>query len=107
MKENDRTIRNPFFADIQRNGITIVVPIKPLPHGARSITNPYYERIKAAGGVCIGIGRPKRGEKARPTIVKSVRVPPGVWRRVERQATRERISTNAAVRQALLIWLRS
>jgi len=70
--------------------------------------NAHRDRIKAEEiQIQVGLGRPKRGEKARPTVVKSVRVSPRIWKRVERQAARERISTNAAVQQALAIWLRS
>jgi len=97
--------RNPFYADVQRNGICLLTPIQSLPHGSRSPSNPYYQRVVATGGVCIPLGRPRRDEKARPTVVKSVRLTPEVWRRIEQRAARQRISTHAAVRQALLRWL--
>lgn len=96
-------VRNPFYADILRNGIVIHVP-SPAPHRSRGISNPYYAKIKDLG---IRIGRPRRGEKARPTIVKSVRLPPDLWKRMKAQADRERIPLNQAMRQAVQIWLRS
>jgi hypothetical protein len=105
MKKKAKKVRNPFYADIQRNGIIIDVPVKSLPHGKRGISNPYYARIMSEGGV--RIGRPRREEKARPTVVKSVRLPPEIWKRVQQQAEREGIPLNAAMRQAALIWLQS
>lgn len=97
---------NPFYEDVQRNGIVIDVPL-PGEDPTRRSTNPYYDRIIAAGGVQIASGRPRRGEKARPTIVKSVRLPPAIWKSLSAQAKREKITLNAAIRQAALIWLRS
>ena len=107
MKTVRRPIRNPFYAAVQRGGICFANPIKSLPHGNRVASNPYYDRIVTDGGVCVAMGRPSRHEKARPTVVKSVRLPPEVWKRVQDQAARERIPVNAAVRQAILIWLQS
>ena len=100
-------VRNPFYADVQRSGICLVNPIQSLPHGKRNPSNPYYQRIMDSGGVRIALGRPRRNEKARPTVVKSVRLPPEVWKRVKRQAAREHIPVHAAVRQAVLLWLES
>jgi hypothetical protein len=93
--------RNPFYKAIQREGITIAVK---RPERAGPTRNPYYDRIAADGGVTWG-GRAKAPR--RPTSVHSVRIDPQIWKRVAAQAARERISTNEAVRQALLIWLRS
>lgn len=98
-----QNVTNPFYEDIQRNGIIIDVPRKTVQ--GRPITNPYYARIRAAGG--IRIGRPRRGEKRRPTIVQSVRLPPELWKRVEAQAKREKITVSEALREGALIWLRS
>jgi hypothetical protein len=102
-----RRVRNPFYMEIQRSGICLINPIRSLPHGKRSPSNPYYQRIMDTGGVCIELGRPRRNEKARPTVVKSVRLPPEVWKRVTRQAAREHIPVHAAVRQAVLLWLQT
>jgi hypothetical protein len=100
-------IRNPFYEEIQRNGIVIDVQ-RPGEDPNAPSRNPYYAHIRAAGGVHIyPPGRPRRGEPRRPTVVKSVRLPPEVWKQVRAQAKRERISLNAAMRQAALIWLQS
>jgi len=107
MKKTKRRIRNPFYAAVRRDGICFVSSSRPLPHGKRAASNPYFERVMAAGGVCVAMGRPSRHEKARPTVVRSVRLPPELWHRVKRQAAREHIPVNAAMRQAVLIWLRS
>jgi uncharacterized protein (DUF4415 family) len=104
MKKRD--VRNPFYADIQREGIIFATPIQSLPHGNRKPSNPYYLRGEVEG-MHVSLGRPKRHEKARPTRVKSVRLSPDVWKRVQAQAKREQISLNAALRQAVLIWLQS
>ena len=99
--------RNPFYEEIQRNGITIDVLSSSDEHPGPS-RNPYYARIRAAGGIQIHApGRPKRGEVRQPTAVRSVRLPIEIWKRVQAQAKRERISLNAALRQAAQIWLKS
>jgi hypothetical protein len=105
----ERRIRNPFFANVERTGIRIVTSPWPAPEGGREVSNPYYRRIQQAGGVtlCIRGGRPRKGEEAGPTVVKSVRLPPEIWKRVEAQAQREGLSRHAAIRQAILIWLHS
>jgi hypothetical protein len=81
-------IRNPFYADIQKNGIIVDVE--------RSSPD------KAAV-----VGRPRRGEVRLPTAVRSIRLPKALWALVQAQARRERISINAALRQAAQIWIRS
>lgn len=104
-----RSVRNPFYERVRRTGIRLVISAEPLPHGKRKPSNPYLERIEKAGGVVlrVGRGRPRKGQEVGPTVPKSVRLPAGVWRRLDAQAAREGLTRHAAMRQAVLIWLRS
>ena len=97
-------IRNPFYEDIRKNGV--VVDVQREDGSDPPPSNPYYERIAAAGGLHTP-GRPKRGEIRAPTAVRSIRLPVELWKLVEAQAKREQISLNAAMRQAARIWLMS
>ena len=103
----EHAIKNPFYASVMRDGIHIK-PHRIIRPGV-PVTNPYFERVQRAGGVRIriGSGRPKKGEKADATETKSVRLPPVIWKRAEAQAESEGLSLHAAMRQAILIWLRS
>ncbi len=105
----ERPVRNPFFTNVERTGIRIVTPVEPLPHGGREVSNPYYPHVGQPEGVRLRVrrGRPPRGEEAGATVIKSVRLPPEIWKRVEAQAEREGLTRHAAVRQAILIWLQS
>jgi hypothetical protein len=55
----------------------------------------------------VGKGRPKRGAETGPTILKSVRLPPAVWKELERRARSEGVAVHALVRKAVLALLRS
>ena len=88
-KTSPQAIRNPFYADIQKNGIIVDVQSDAVTR--RSHTP----------------GRPRHGEKRLPTAVRSIRLPKALWELVQAQARRERISINAALRQAAQIWIRS
>ena len=102
MRKTD--IRNPFYEDIRKNGV--VVDVQREDGSDQPSSNPYYERIAAAGGLHAP-GRPRRGERREPTAVRSIRLPVDLWKLVEAQAKREQISLNAAMRQAARIWLMS
>jgi hypothetical protein len=105
-----RPVRNPFYPAVARGGIRIVTPVAaPSPISERPVTNPYYERVMKDGGVRLRIpsGRACRGEAGGATETKLVRLAPGIWKRLEAQAEREGMSRHAAIRQAVLIWLRS
>lgn len=108
-RKAERRIRNPFYERVQRDGIRIVTPTPSWPHGERKPSNPYYERVRQAGGITlrVGGGRPPKGQETGPTVIRSVRLPPQIWRRLDAQAKREGITRHAAIRQAILIWLRS
>ena len=49
-------------------------------------------------------GRPPKGVKVEPGRVRSVRIPDSTWRALQRQAKASGLSTNAAVRLAVLSW---
>jgi hypothetical protein len=104
------TVKNPFYERIRREGFQFVLPPPKKPHGRkRTVTNPYYERVAAVGGVTVHVpmGRPRKYERSRPTIVKSFRVTPDLWKLVKERAVRDHITMNAMVREALVSRLRS
>jgi hypothetical protein len=104
------TVKNPFYERIRREGFQFVLPPPKRPRGRkRAITNPYYERIVASGGVTVHVpmGRPHKHERARPTIVKSFRVAPDLWKMVRERAEHDRVTMNAIMREALVNHLRS
>ena len=70
MRKTD--IRNPFYEDICKNGI--VVDVQREDDSDLPSSNPYYERIAAAGGLHAP-GRPRRGEVRGQTTVRSIRLP--------------------------------
>lgn len=49
-------------------------------------------------------GRPPKGAKVEPGRVRSLRIPDSTWRTLQRQAKASGLSTNAAVRLAVLSW---
>ena len=49
-------------------------------------------------------GHPGRG-KSRPTIARSVRLPPAVWKALERKAKSKHVNVHQAMRAALLSWV--
>lgn len=85
-----KNCRNPFYEDIQKHGVVIDVHSEGVPESREN-----------------ALGRPRRGEARSPTAVRSVRLPTALWSLVQAQARRERISINAALRQAARIWVRS
>ncbi len=69
--------------------------------------NPYARRMATEGfSVHVERGRPKKGAETGPTIPKSVRFPAAVWRHLEERAKEEGIPLHAALRAAVLAWLR-
>jgi len=69
--------------------------------------NPYAKRIAREGIVVqVGRGRPKRLLEVGGTEPRSVRFPPAVWKRLETRARRKGLSLHAALREAILEWLR-
>ena len=52
-------------------------------------------------------GRPRKGVKVEPGKIRSLRIPDSAWRALESRAKSEGLSTNAAVRLAVLSWTAS
>ena len=70
--------------------------------------SPYAARIAKEGIVVqVGRGRPKRILEVGGTSPRSVRFPDTVWKQIEARARAERMTIHAALRQAILFWLRS
>lgn len=68
----------------------------------------YDERIKSGGlTLQVGRGRPRAGAEAGTTVPKSVRLPPAIWKELEKRAPAEGIAVHALVRKAFLALLRS
>jgi len=104
--------RNPFAKRMKTEGWELAHPgpslaslraIPELGTEAQGSQNPYADRI-AAQGVELQVGRhrPPRGSEVGPTEARSVRLPPAVWRRLERQARARGIALHALVRAAVL-----
>jgi hypothetical protein len=89
---------NPFYDDIQRNGITLVLPLSPRQRGKR----PRDDRAKT--DLVIQTGRPRRGEAPRPSRSKSVRLSDRAWEALYESARRERTTVNAQIRRAVEAW---
>ena len=70
--------------------------------------NPYAARIAAEGlMIQVGRGRPKKLLEVGKTHPRSVRFPDVVWSRVEARAQQRGITLHAALREAILAWLRN
>jgi hypothetical protein len=103
---------NPFAARIKREGWTLVhegpsaSSIEEMPEvvaGGRP--NPYAKRLKA-GGIELQVGR-GRALSGGATQVKSVRLPPALWKELEAEAAAQGIAVHALVRTAIVRWLNS
>jgi hypothetical protein len=69
--------------------------------------NPYAARIAKEGLIVqVGRGRPRKLLEVGPTRPRSVRFPEAVWKQIEMRAKARRISVHAALRQAILAWLK-
>ena len=96
-----RKISNPFYEDIQRNGITLVLPLAPRQRGNR----PRDDRART--DLLIQPGRPRRGEAPRPSKIKSVRLSNVMWDALYERARRDHTTVNAQIRNAVAAWQRS
>jgi hypothetical protein len=112
-----RVRRNRFAKRVAKEGLEFVhdepspASLAEIPEAdfdeVRVRRSPYAARIKAGGLLLqVGKGRPKRGAETGPTILKSVRLPPAVWKQLERQARAEGVAVHALVRKAVLALLR-
>jgi hypothetical protein len=68
--------------------------------------NPYAARIAAEGRFHVAPGRPRKGTETGPTVPRSIRFPAPVWRQIEKRATAEGITLHAALRAAVVAWMR-
>ena len=69
--------------------------------------NPYAARITREGiEVQIGRGRPKKLLEVGETEPRSVRFPAAIWKRLEGTAKRKGLTLHAALRKAILDWLK-
>ncbi len=70
--------------------------------------NPYAARIAREGIVVqVGRGRPKRLLEVGGTRPRSVRFPDEIWKQIETTARARGLTVHAALREAILVWLRS
>jgi hypothetical protein len=75
---------------------------------AKVTRNPYAARIAAEGiSIHTARGRPRKGTETGPTVPKSVRFPAEVWKHLEQRAKRKGLTLHAALREAVLEWVRS
>jgi len=69
--------------------------------------NPYAARIAKEGVVVqVGRGRPKKLLEVGATHPRSVRFPDEVWKQIETRARARGLTLHAALREAILVWLR-
>lgn len=104
--------KNPFAKRMQTEGWTLhheapseasLKEMPELPTRSKGRANPYAERVSANGiELQVGRGRPKKGDEVGPTQVKSIRLPPEVWKKLQRQAKRDGMTLHALVRSVLL-----
>ncbi len=108
-----RVRRNRFAKRIAAEGIEIVhdapsrASLEEMPEAdftkLKVRPNPYARRIEATGlSLQVGRGRPRRGREVGPTVLRSVRLPPSVWAKLERRARAEGVAVHALLRQAIL-----
>ncbi len=75
---------------------------------ARVRRNPYAARIAKEGIVVqVGRGRPKKILEVGGTRPRSVRFPEPVWKQIEAQAKAKGLTVHAALREAILAWLKT
>jgi hypothetical protein len=74
---------------------------------ARVRRNPYAARISKEGiTVQVGRGRPRRLREVGGTSPRSVRFPDEIWKVLEARAKRLGISLHAALREAIIAWIK-
>ena len=75
---------------------------------ARIRRNPYATGIAEEGIVVrVGRGRPKRLLEVGGTYPRSVRFPEAVWKHIEARAKAKGLTVHAALREAIIAWLRA
>ena len=110
--------QNRFAKRVKKEGILLVhdapssASLKAVPEAdfgrVKVRRSNYAERIKTGGlTLQVGRGRPRGGAETGPTILKSVRLPPAIWKELEKRARAEGVAVHALVRKAILALLRS
>ncbi len=75
---------------------------------ARVRRNPYAAAIEKSGiTIQVGRGRPKKLLEVGGTTPRSVRFPDAVWKRIEARAKARGLTLHAALREAILAWLKA
>jgi len=75
---------------------------------ARVKRNPYAARIAKHGiEVQVGRGRPRKLLEVGGTRPRSVRFPDAVWKQIDVRAKQKGLTRHAALREAILAWLRN
>ena len=108
---------NRFAKRVKKEGILLVhdgpsaASLKAIPEAdfarVKVRRSNYAERIKADGFTFhVGRGRPRAGAETGPTVLKSVRLPPTIWKKLEERARAEGVAVHALVRKAILALLR-
>ena len=108
---------NRFAKRVKEEGILLVhdgpsaASLKAIPEAdfarVKVRRSNYAERIKADGlTLQVGRGRPRAGAETGPTVLKSVRLPPMIWKELEERARAEGVAVHALVRKAILALLR-
>ncbi len=70
--------------------------------------NPYARQMASDGLVVqVGRGRPKRLLESGGTTPRSVRFPEAIWALLSRRAKAKKLTLHAALRQAIIEWLRN
>ena len=68
--------------------------------------NPYAARIAAEGRMRVVPGRPRKGTETGATVPRSIRFPAPIWRELEQLAKVQGLTLHAALRLAVLEWMR-
>jgi len=108
---------NHYAKRVKREGILFVhdspsaASLKEIPEAdfgrVKVRRSNYAARIKAGGlTLQVGRGRPRAGAEAGTTVPKSVRLPPAIWKELEKRARAEGVAVHALVRKAILAMLR-
>ena len=62
-------------------------------------------RVAAEGITFPGRGRPRKGQKPGPSVMKTVRAPSALWLEIETRARAKKLTVHAAIRVALAEWV--
>ena len=112
-----RLKQNRFAKRVKKEGI-LLVHDSPSPASLKAIPEADFGRVKVrrsnyagrikTGGLTlqVGRGRPRGGAETGPTVLKSVRLPPAIWKELEKRARAEGVAVHALVRKAILALLR-